>query len=54
MKTTLALIGTAALVAASAAQAADRPHWGYHGHGSPAHWAELAPDFKTCRLGKLQ
>jgi carbonic anhydrase len=54
MKTTLSLLATAGLLAASAAHAADKPHWGYQGHGSPAHWAELEPDFKTCKLGKLQ
>ena len=54
MKTTLSLVATALLVAASAAQAADKPHWGYQGHGSPAHWAELDAEFKTCKLGQLQ
>lgn len=52
--TTLSLLATAGFMAASAAQAADKPHWGYQGHGSPAHWAELEPDYKTCKLGRLQ
>lgn len=55
MKPALSIVATAYLVAAaSAAQAADKPHWSYHGHGSPAHWAELDAEFKTCKLGKLQ
>jgi len=57
MKPTLSFIATACLIAAwatSAAQAADMAHWGYQGHGNPAHWAELEPDSKTCKLGKLQ
>lgn len=54
MKATLSFAATACLLAATATQAADKPHWGYQGHGSPAHWAELEPDFKTCKLGKLQ
>lgn len=33
---------------------AEGPHWAYQGHGDPAHWAELSPDFSTCKLGKIQ
>ena len=29
-------------------------HWGYEGHGGPAHWAELEKDYATCGLGKVQ
>lgn len=30
------------------------PHWSYTGHGGATRWAELAPDFQTCKLGKNQ
>ncbi|MEJ2118580.1 MAG: carbonic anhydrase family protein, partial [Alphaproteobacteria bacterium] len=30
------------------------PHWGYEGEGSPEHWGDLSPDFKTCSLGTEQ
>jgi len=30
------------------------PHWSYHGHGGPAHWAELDPAFETCAKGLSQ
>jgi carbonic anhydrase len=38
---------------ASTASAADS-HWGYTGHGGPADWAALNPEFATCGLGKHQ
>ena len=41
--------GACCLVAAHAAG-----HWGYTGHGAPAHWAELGKDYVTCKLGKVQ
>lgn len=30
------------------------PHWSYHGHGGPAHWAELDPAFEACAKGLSQ
>jgi carbonic anhydrase len=30
------------------------PHWTYEGAGSPEHWGELSPDFKTCQIGMQQ
>jgi carbonic anhydrase len=42
-----------ALVAATAALA-DEHHWTYQGHGGPAEWGSLDPEFGTCKLGKLQ
>ena len=42
------------LYAAAPAFAADI-HWEYgKGHGGPAHWSELSPDFATCTAGKHQ
>ncbi|HDR1407682.1 TPA: carbonic anhydrase [Pasteurella multocida] len=29
-------------------------HWGYTGHESPEHWAELSPKFRICGEGKNQ
>src|SRR5262249_13286495 len=29
-------------------------HWGYAGHGGPADWAAMSPEFATCKLGKHQ
>ena len=29
-------------------------HWGYTGHESPEHWAELSPQFRICSEGKSQ
>ncbi len=29
-------------------------HWGYTGHESPEHWAELSPKFRICGEGKSQ
>ena len=34
--------------------AADAPHWSYEGHGGPAHWASLEPEFASCRIGHAQ
>ena len=30
-----------------------RPPLGYQGHGGPAAWASLNPEFSTCKLGHL-
>jgi len=29
-------------------------HWAYAGHGGPAEWRALSPEFATCKLGKHQ
>ena len=29
-------------------------HWTYGGHGGPAEWGALSPEFETCKLGKHQ
>ena len=40
---------------APASQAAGTsPHWSYEGEEGPEHWADLAPSFQTCKLGRLQ
>jgi carbonic anhydrase len=44
----------ATLGAATAALAAEGPHWTYKGHGGPAEWGSIEADFATCKLGKLQ
>jgi len=31
-----------------------KSHWSYEGQTGPAHWGELSPDFKVCRLGLEQ
>lgn len=46
--------GAAVLLAATPAFASGDVHWGYSGHGAPEHWAELKPEFATCRTGKMQ
>jgi carbonic anhydrase len=33
---------------------AEGGHWAYQGHGGPAEWGSLSPEFGTCKLGKLQ
>ena len=45
----LFLAGTGALALAQAAG-----HWSYTGHGAPPHWAALAQEYATCKLGKVQ
>jgi carbonic anhydrase len=44
----------ATLFCLTAAQAEDKHHWTYHGHGGPAEWGTLERDFASCKLGKLQ
>ena len=48
--TLLALVcsGTTAFAAGAA------PHWSYEGHGGPAHWAALEPEFASCKIGHTQ
>ena len=40
--------GTTAFAAGAA------PHWGYEGHGGPAHWAALEHEFASCKIGHAQ
>jgi carbonic anhydrase len=44
----LSLCGSAA-----AASGGDH-HWGYAGHGGPAEWSAMSPEFATCKLGRHQ
>lgn len=30
------------------------PHWSYSGSTGPAYWAELSPEYRTCRTGQRQ
>jgi carbonic anhydrase len=46
----LALVGPATgSLAAGAA-----PHWSYEGHGGPAHWSSLEPEFASGKTGHAQ
>jgi carbonic anhydrase len=49
------ILSLATLLAAPARAADEHAHWQYgKGHGGPAHWAELNPEFSTCGTGKHQ
>jgi carbonic anhydrase len=37
-----------------AATQADEKHWTYSGHGGPAEWGALSPEFASCKLGRNQ
>jgi carbonic anhydrase len=47
-------LGLALSVCCTGASASGDVHWSYRGHGSPAEWAALNPEFATCKLGKHQ
>jgi carbonic anhydrase len=47
--TAIALIATA-----GAAQNKQAHHWSYSGKEGPQHWADLDPDFATCKVGQHQ
>ena len=52
--TSHAAVLVCALLAAAPAHAAD-VHWQYgKGHGGPAHWSALSPEYATCGVGKHQ
>ncbi len=36
------------------ALASDGAHWAYEGHGGPAEWGTLAPEYAACSIGKEQ
>ena len=36
------------------ALASEAPHWAYEGHGGPAEWGGLAPEYAACSMGKEQ
>jgi carbonic anhydrase len=54
MKMKLLTVVACAVVTSPCARAEGPAHWSYQGHGSAAHWGELDPNFKTCKLGKFQ
>jgi carbonic anhydrase len=37
-----------------AARAEGAPHWAYEGHGGPAEWGSLAPEYGACATGRRQ
>jgi carbonic anhydrase len=47
-------LGLALFVCCGGASASGDVHWNYGGHGGPAEWAALNPEFATCKLGKHQ
>jgi carbonic anhydrase len=46
--------GVIAALVASAASAAEGPHWAYTGHGGPKEWGSMDTGFASCKLGHLQ
>jgi len=56
MKALDLIVSLGLLTSLGSAAAADAPaaHWTYGGHGGPAEWAALNPEFATCKLGKHQ
>ncbi|MDM0117271.1 carbonic anhydrase family protein [Variovorax sp. J22R133] len=50
----LLLAAAFAISATPSAVAEGQAHWGYKGHGSANHWAQLDKSFVTCKLGRLQ
>jgi len=55
MKRFLTGVAMMTALAASPAFATEKGiHWGYSGHEGPAHWGNLAKDFETCKVGKMQ
>jgi carbonic anhydrase len=53
IKRLVALIIAVPLGYVVAAQA-DEKHWTYSGHGGPAEWGALSPEFAACKLGRNQ
>lgn len=54
MKMRFVAAALATLLSAPLALADQHAHWGYTGHASAAHWAELDDNFQTCKLGQNQ
>jgi carbonic anhydrase len=47
-------IGMGFALAYAVAAQGEGAHWSYGGHGGPAEWGALGPEFATCKLGKNQ
>jgi carbonic anhydrase len=49
-------IATVLLCLAASVSAEEKAHWNYDetGHGGPAHWGELSPEYTMCATGKNQ
>ena len=54
VRTRVATLSIAVQFACVFAAHAEGAHWTYSGHGGPAEWATLNPDFAACKLGKHQ
>jgi carbonic anhydrase len=50
----VAALGIAFAFGHAAVAQAESAHWTYSGHGGPAEWGALGPEFATCKLGKHQ
>lgn len=54
-RVSLTVLAVAAGLFAGRALADDQaPHWSYEGHGGPAEWGQLSPNFEACGIGKDQ
>jgi carbonic anhydrase len=42
------------LLKSAVASESAHPHWTYEGHGGPADWGKLAPEYAACGMGKEQ
>ena len=54
MKKTIFLASLAVSLLSANGNFGHTSHWGYTGHNSPEHWAEIDDRFKMCSLGKSQ
>jgi len=54
IRTIASLAAAVCLSLATAAEPSGELHWSYTGHGGPADWGTLSPEFETCGLGKHQ
>jgi carbonic anhydrase len=45
---------TSTILAGSLFAGVHGSHWGYTGHGDPAHWGDLDPKYAECKLGGSQ
>lgn len=53
MNKNMMLAGVSALLVTTSGFASGA-HWGYEGHGGPAHWGDLASEYTMCKTGKAQ